>query len=121
MLTIEKLKAMKQNAIFACGEGFIIHPWFNQAKNLYDEFGMPDSRGRHAKVHWVGIRGISHDWTIYHSLDANFEHASDLDGESHLQVSNERIARGGSKLWREEDIKKFVLCDEEAYEMYRHR
>lgn len=119
ILTIEKLKAMEPNTVFASGFGLIVHPWFNDAKKI-SEGGSLEEDGRHTTVKWVAIRGGIHDWAIYHSLDANSEPADYLDGVHHLDASEESIARGGAKLRREEEIKKFVPCDEEAFKMYRY-
>lgn len=110
MLTLEKLKEMKPG-IFAKGQGKILHPWFNDAKNI-DE-------NNETVVNWVAIRGGYHDWAIYHSMDANLEPADNFDGDTHLKASDERIAKGGAKLRPEEKIKEFVPCDDEAFKMYR--
>ena len=109
-LTLEKLKAMKPG-IFARGQGKILHPWFNNAKNI-DE-------NKETVVNWVAIRGGIYDWAIYHSMDANFEPANYFDGDTHLKVTDEQIARNGAKLCDKNKIKEFVPCDEEAFKMYR--
>lgn len=119
MLTIKQLKAIKPHTIFASGIGLKEHPWFNDAK-LVSEGGTLEPGGKLTKVKWVAIRGGIHDWAIYHSMDANFIFAPYLDDPSHLKVSNGRIARAGAKLYREEDIKRFVPCDDEAFKMYRY-
>ncbi len=120
MLTLKKLKEMKAGR-FATGTGLIIHPWFNDAKeNLVNDRGEKDENGKYVKVNWVAVRGGYHDWAIYHSLDANLTHRDYLDGFEHLDATNEQIERGGAKLRREEEIKKFVPCDNKALEMYRH-
>ena len=111
MLTLKKLIDMKSNTIFATGQGKIEHPWFNNAKNI-DE-------NNETVVNWVAIRGSIHDWAIYHSLDANLEPADYLDGTTHLQATNEQIARGGAKLYNKNKIKEFVHCDDESLKMYR--
>ncbi len=119
-LTLQKLKEMNPDTVFARGQGLIIHPWFNdETENLVNENGEPDKHGKYVKVNWVAIRGYIHDWAIYHSLDANLEPAESLGGFTHLEASEERILRGGAKLRREDEIKKFVDCDDEAFEMYR--
>lgn len=123
MLTLQQLKEMKPNTIFASGVGTIEHPWFNDAKKV-SEGGSLEEDGRSTKVKWVAIRGGYHDWAIYHSLDANLEMANYLDGTSHLQESElqeseQRIADNGAKLRKEEDIKRFVPCEDEAFKMYR--
>lgn len=112
LLTINKLKEIEPHSIFANGEGLIIHPWYNNAKNnLVD--------GRYVKIKWVAVRGEIHDWVIYHSLDANLESSNYLDGFKHLEASNEQIARLGSKLFDKFKIREFVPCDEEVMDMYR--
>lgn len=56
-------------------------------------------------VRWVAVRGDIHDWAIY------FSHPSwELD----------RIWLEGEKVMTEEEIKKLVPCDDEAFSMYRH-
>ena len=114
MLTLKKLKAMKPNTIFAKGYGFIEHPWFNDAKRNLEK------NGRSVKVKWIAIRGGTHDWAIYHSLDANLEPANYLDGNKHLEVSDDAIAKLGAKLHREDEIKKLIPCSKLAFKMYRH-
>jgi len=112
ILTIDKLKAMKPNTIFARGQSKILHPWFNDAKNI-DE-------NNETIVNWVAIRGGYHDWAIYHSMDANLEPANYFDGDTHLQATDTQIADHGAKLHTEKKIKEFVPCDEEAFKMYRY-
>ena len=112
MITLQQLKDMKPNIIFAKGQGKILHPWFNEAKNVDENNETP--------VKWVAIRGGIHDWAIYHSMDANITMADYFDDPSHLQAPNETIARAGAKLHNEERIKEFVPCDDESFKMYRH-
>ena len=112
MLTLEKLKAMSPNTIFAHGRGKIEHPWFNQAKNI-DE-------NNETEVNWVAVRGGIHDWAIYHSLNANLEPADYFDGVTHLSASNDQISLHGEELYYEQKIKEFVPCDEEAFKMSRY-
>jgi len=131
MLTIKKLKDLEPQTIFGCGDTLITHPWFNDARILYNEFGA-SYKGEHAnglaaslgyryvKVNWVAVRGHIHDWAIYHSLNANLEYADYLDGESHLLANNELIAKHGAKMRKEEEIKKVIPCTDEAFKMYRH-
>ena len=118
MLTIKQLKEMEPG-IFTYGIGLIEHPWFNNAESVL-EGGTLEQDGRSTKVKWVAVRGGMHDWTIYHSMDANFITDDYLDNPCHLKVPTERIARNGAKLCKEEDIKKFVLCDDKAFKMYRY-
>ena len=119
MLTIKKLKEMKPSTIFASGIGTIEHPWFNNAKPV-SEGGTLEPDGKSTKVKWVAIRGGIHDWAIYHSMNANIVKADYFDDPIHLQESERRIADYGAKLHKEEDIKRFVPCDDEAFKMYRH-
>ncbi len=120
MLPLQKLKEIKPNTIFLKGTGLVIHPWFNnEPENLVDENGEPNKKGKYVKVKWVAIRGGIHDWAIYHSLDANLESSDYLGGFFHLISSYEDIAKYGAKLRKEEEIKKFIPCDEEAFGMYR--
>ena len=116
-LTIKQLKEMKPDTIFASGYGFIEHPWFNNAKPV-SEGGTLESDGRSTKIRWVAIRGYIYDWAIYHSMDANFIVADYLDDPSHLEIDDIMIADFGAKLHREENIRKFVPCTDEAFEMY---
>jgi hypothetical protein len=121
MLTLKQLLEMKPNTIFARGQGLIIHPWYNSATaNLVNKEGKKDKHGHHVLVNWVAIRGGIHDWAIYHSLDANLEPAYCLGGFTHLEATDEQIARGGAKLYREFEIKAFVACDDEAFKLYRY-
>lgn len=110
---------MKPNEMFASGETFIEHPWFNDAKKI-SEGGNLEADGRSVRVKWVAIRGGIHDWAIYHSLDANLEPADYLDGTSHLSASNEKITDYGAKLRDIDKIKELVNPDKEAMEMYRY-
>jgi len=119
MLTIKQLKGMEPSTIFALGIDMIEHLWFNNAKSV-EEGGTLEEDGRSTKVKWVAVRGGYHDWAIYHSMDSNIVKADYFDDPVHLEASNERIASYGAKLHREEDIKRFVSCDEEAFGMYRH-
>lgn len=97
--------------IFAKGQSKILHPWFNDAKNI-DE-------NRETVVNWVATRGGYHDWAIYHSMNANLEPANYFDGDTHLKATDEQIARGGAKLRPERKIREFVPCNDEAFNMYR--
>lgn len=121
ILTLQGLKDMRPGIIFDQGEAMIRHPWY--AKEQWEAkkgaYGTVAKDGL-TKVKWVACRGGIHDWAIYHSLDANFEPARYLDGDSHLQVSFERIARSGNKLYHEDEIKRLVPCDDEAFKMYRY-
>ena len=119
MLTLKQLKEMKPDTIFASGISLKEHPWFNDAKSI-KEGGTLEEDGRSTKVKWVAIRGYIHDWAIYHSMDANLVKADYFDDPVHLSTSDKRIADHGAKLHKEEDIKRFVPCDDLSFEMYRH-
>lgn len=120
MLTLDKLKAMKPDEIFAKGQTLILHPWFNNTNvTCLNERGEPEARGRYCKVNWLAIRGGIHDWAIYHSLDANLEKANYLDGTSHLERSWEDIADHGAKLHNRAKIIELVEPDKEALSWYR--
>jgi hypothetical protein len=89
-----------------------------QIINVFTTNLQPD--GHHVLVNWVAIRGGIHDWAIYHSLDANLEPADCLGGFTHLEATDEQIARSGAKLYREYEIRAFVECDDESFKMYRY-
>lgn len=118
-LTLQQLKDMKPDTIFASGIGLIEHPWFNNAKSVL-EGGTLEPDGRSTKVKWVAIRGGYHDWAIYHSMDANLVQARYFDDPIHLKASENIIADYGAKLHDMKKIREFVPCDDEALEMYRH-
>lgn len=118
ILTIKELKKILPNTIFGYGVGMIEHPWFNDATPI-SEGGTLEPDGKSTKVKWVAVRGGIYDWAIYHSLDANFMISDYLNDPNHLEVESDRIAQLGTKLCKEEDIKKFVPCDDEAFGLYR--
>lgn len=118
-LTVAELEAMEPHTIFQTGEAFIEHPWFNDAKPV-SEGGNLEPDGRSVKVKYVVLRGGIADWKIYHSLDANLEHADYLDGTDHLNASWQRICRAGAGLHNEEVIRRIVPCTDEAFGLYRH-
>ena len=90
-LTIKKLKEIEQNTIFAKGT-MVDSP---------DGINMSNS-GK--QLWWVAVRGGIHDWAIYCSIVPD----------------PEWIKRMGDKVHDKETIKKLVLCNDEAFEMYRH-
>jgi ABC-type Fe3+-hydroxamate transport system substrate-binding protein len=57
------------------------------------------------EIRWVAVRGGIHDWAIYYGR---------------LSQSKEEIRDYGDKLFSEEKIKRFVPCDDEAFDMYRY-
>lgn len=112
-LTLEDLKQMETNSIFVMGEGYIPHPWFNDATVSLE------SDGYHTRVKFVAITGNIGDWAIYHSLDANITQADFLDSTEHLNASVDKVARTGAKLHDREYIRKLVPCTDEALKKYR--
>jgi hypothetical protein len=96
ILTLDKLKKLKPESIFA--KGYLID----------SNEGCPlANTGR--KVRWVAVRGWIHDWAIYCQ---NPHYAGTW--------SWERIQQMGDKIPFEECIKQLVPCDEEAFKMYRY-
>ena len=92
MLTIKKLKKMEPNTIFAQGETIDSPEGINMART-----------GKRLK--WVAVRGQIHDWAIYIGT---------------LDQSIEDIRDWGDKVTGEENIKKLVECDKEAFGAYRY-
>ncbi|MCG3203995.1 MAG: hypothetical protein KCHDKBKB_00672 [Elusimicrobia bacterium] len=113
-LTKEMLDNAKPHSVLWQGQGFIEHPWFNQAK----DFIADDHRSVMVKI--VIFRGGIADWCIYHSLDANLELADNLDGDMHLQASYERVLSSGGKVRNEKVIRSLVKCSDEVMELYRY-
>ena len=91
MLTIEKLRGMSPDRIFASGRAELMDYW---------------DANKTMQVDWVACRGGIHDWAIYAILSSE-------------KWSNERIASFGDKVRNREEIKKLVPCDEGAMKMYR--
>lgn len=91
MLTLQQLKDMEPDTIFATGE----------TKDGYDTVNM---YGKGQDLKWVATRGGIHDWAIYIAPD-------DWD--------DLRIKQFGDKVHDRKSIKKLVPCDDEALEMYR--
>lgn len=92
MLTLEALKAMEPETIFASGTTIDGPEGLNMART-----------GK--LLRWVAIRGGIHDWAIY-------AHFADLPAEE--------VARIGDKVSTESHIKRLVPCDDAAFEMYRY-
>jgi len=90
-LTLNKLKAMQPEEIFATGT----------LLDAPDGLNMTNSR---QMLRWVAVRGAIGDWAIYC-------HFADKDPEW--------IKRLGDKVYNERDIKRCVNCDEAAFKMYR--
>ena len=98
MLTLQKLKEMKSNTIFAKGE-IVDSPEGCNVANTKKI--MP----------WVAVRGGIHDWYIA--------------VQNPYSIGNEiwdwdKIKDWGDKIHDEENIKKLVLCNNESFEMYNH-
>ena len=91
MLTLDQLKAMPEDTIFATGI----------ADDVPDGLFMANT-GR--ELRWVAVRGGIHDWAIYC-------HFSEHD--------EEWIRRHGDKVHSENHIKKLVPCEDQAFAMYR--
>jgi len=96
-LTLEQLKKMKPETIFAKG-------------TLVDSPDGINLARTDRRVGWVAVRGGIHDWCIY----AQNPH------EGEMAWGLEQVKRMGDKITSEEHIKKLVPCDNEAFEMYRY-
>lgn len=92
MLTIKQLKDMPSDTIFAQGETVDGPEGVNMSRT-----------GKRLK--WVAVRGGIHDWAVYIGLDSS---------------SFEQIRSYGDKVTGEQNIKKLVPCDDEAFSMYRY-
>lgn len=93
MLTLEKLKAMKPRQIIATGI----------ADDTEDGLFM---LGTGRELLWVAVRGDIHDWAIYCGW-----------AEDNSELS---IIQHGDKVHSEQNIRKLVKCDDEAFNWYRH-
>lgn len=91
MLTVEKLKAMQPETIFASGEF------------LDNDLGI-NFQGTGKQLKWVAVRGGIHDWAIYCH---------------YAEYPNDYIARSGDKIHNLESVKQLVACDEESLAWYR--
>lgn len=93
LLTIEKLKSIKEGQVFMTGE----------IENSPEGLNMSSSNiGK--KLMWVAKRGTIHDWAIYaHWADKGFDF----------------VLTQGDKVTSKDNIKKLVNCDDEALSMYR--
>lgn len=95
MLTLEKLKAMQPDTVFAQG--------------VIEDSPKGINIGNTGKeLKWVAIRGGIHDWAIY--ADSPYE----------SKDSFEEVAKYGNKVISKENIIKLVPCDEETFKMYRY-
>ena len=92
MLTIEQLKAMPANTVFATGmienspEGFFV---------------TRENIGK--LIRWVAVRRGYWDWSIYYHWDT---------------WSIEQIKSNGDTICNKEIIKRLVPCNDEAFKMY---
>lgn len=92
MLTLQQLKKMKPDTIFATG-------------TVEDSPEGVNMTGSGKTLRWVAVRGGIHDWTIY----------------AHTEDHNEQWIRNhGDKVMHRANIKKLVPCDDEAFAMYRN-
>lgn len=94
ILTLDDLKNMEPETVFASGEV----P--NSPQGIYM---TNNDIGR--KLLWAAKRGGIHDWCIY-------IHWSDMGMDF--------VLRSGDKVMDEKNIKKLVPCDNEAFKMYRY-
>jgi hypothetical protein len=92
MLTIDALKEMKPDSIFATGTELDVPGGLYMA-------------GTGRELRWIAQRGMIHDWAIYC-------HFSDKP--------EDWIARRGDKVNTERHIRKLVPCDDAAFSMYRY-
>ena len=94
MLTIDIFEKIPTGKIFLSGE------LPNEPGGLY----MTDSNIG-AMLTWVAQKGYNHDWSIY----------------CHWSIwSKKHIAKHGTKVMDEDNIKKCVPCDKEVLKRYRH-
>lgn len=91
MLTLQQLKDMEPNTIFATGE----------TTDGYDAVNM---YGKGQELRWVATRGGIHDWAIYIAPK---------------DWTEEMIKSNGDKVHNRTSVRKLVPCDDEALEMYR--
>ena len=92
MLTVDQLKNMKPDTIFASGE------------TTDDPDGI-NMTGSGKELRWVACRGGIHDWAIY------------IQGSN---WTDDMVKRMGDKVTSEANIRKLVPCDDEAFGWYRY-
>lgn len=92
MLTVEKLMKLEPG-IFATGTAR------NSPDDVYMTNEFPDR-----ELRWVAVRGEVHDWAIY-------VHWS--------EESADWVKSWGDKVRTPSYIRSLVLCDDEAFKMYR--
>lgn len=115
----EDVENAKPNSIIYKGTAMIQHPYFNQAKRVF-EGGNLEKDNRSVKVKFVIYRGGAPDWCIYHSLNANLTKSRYLQGKDHLEHDFETVKRAGGKLHDNDQILSIVDADKEVLDMYRH-
>lgn len=93
MLTLKKLKEMEPHAVIAQGTVSDNSVGINMANS-----------GRLLK--WLALRGEIEDWCIYCYFDD--------------EADWEYVQSNGDKVHSEDNIKKLVPCDQEAFGMYRY-
>lgn len=94
MLTVQKLKDMKSYEIFANGL-------------TIDNASGVNMMNTSKVLRWVACRGYIHDWCIYcYYEDEGW--------------TLEQIHDNGEKITDENNIKKLIDCDDEAFKMYRY-
>ena len=92
ILTLEKLKELPPNGIFASGSALVEDYWDASKEMLID---------------WVACRGGIHDWAIYYKLQ--------IEGWSESMIKS-----NGDKMHNPKSIQRCVPADDEAMDMYRH-
>lgn len=92
MLTLQELKDMEPDTIFATG-------------TIVDSPDGINLANTGKTLRWVACRGGIHDWAIYAQAES---------------WSADEVKRLGDKVGSEANIKKLVPCDDEAFAMYRY-
>jgi len=91
-LTIQNLKEMASDTVFLKGE-------------IVDSPAGINMMNSGKQLRWVACRGGIHDWCIYCDL---------------AEKEWEDVKREGNKVTGEYNIRKLVVCDDEAFVMYRY-
>ena len=92
MLTLQQLKDMQPDTIFATG-------------TVSDNANGINMTRSDKLLRWVAVRGGIWDWAIYiYWAERSEQHIKDY----------------GDKVTGEANIKKLVSCDDEAFKMYRY-
>ena len=92
MLTLKQLEVMEPNTIFAKGE-------------IVDSPDGINATNGGGQLRWVACRGGIHDWAVY-------------CGKTNKDWK--WIQYWGDKVTGEENIRKVVPCEDEAFNMYRY-